>query len=318
MKRFSLIALALLLSVGVAMADKEKFDGSIPDASEGLLDCSNAFLIDCGGSHAYNNGNGTDVVASYNCVSWSLNGPEVVYEFTLTEDLYVTIDLTFSLKDLALLLLEDCDETLCLSYSDNYGDGVAEQIALDLAAATYIIVVEGWMDDDIDDYTLTVTCSAPPEPPVNDQCDGAILIERCTTGLIEGDLAEAVDDYNPGEYPESCTGFSAHGKDVTYELNLLAGDIVHLSYADAAGASFDESLYIVTDCSDPENTCVIGSDAGEPEVIDWTCDADGTYYVICDAWGTDTGGAFTLDYDIECPVTPTDESTWSTVKGMFY
>jgi len=321
MKHIVLVALVLLLAAGTAVADKEKLNGPPATATEGLLDCSNAIAIACGGSHADDTSLYPSVVSSYNMPGWSLNGPEVVYELTIASPEQVTLDLVFpTAGDLALLLLSECDENTVMAYSDAYGDGAPEQIVEDLAAGTYIVVVEGWYADDMGPYELTVTCEAPPEPPVNDLCEGAIVIERCTSGLIEGDMTNGHDDYDPDDGPEeSCTGFYAQGNDVVYVMELLAGDIVHLSFAEVVLYDFDESLYIITDCADANGSCVIGEDTGgESEDIDWTCDADGTYYVICDAWSSSSpGGPFTLTYDIECPVTPTEPTTWGKVKSMF-
>jgi hypothetical protein len=316
MKQVLLLTLVVFLAAGTAMADKEKLNGPPAGAAEGLLDCTNAHAIACGGSHSDDTSTYPSVVSDYSSPSWALNGPEVVYELTIDVDINVTLDLTFpTAGDLALLLLSECDETMVMEYSDAYGDGVAEQISTSLTAGTYIVVVEGWYADDMGAYTLDVTCEAPPEPPVNDTCDGAIVIERCTSGVIEGDMTGGNDDYSPGVYPESCTGFSAAGNDVVYVMDLLAGDEVFLSFSYVD--YFDESLYIVTDCADPAGTCVIGEDSGHPEEISWTCTADGTYYVICDAWSSGTGGAFTLTYDITCPVVPAEETTWGVLKSKF-
>jgi hypothetical protein len=316
MKKLLIVAVVLLLASGTAVAEKEKLNGPPASATEGLLDCTNAIPIACGGSHSDDTSLYPSVVSSYNSPGWSLNGPEVVYELTVGSLQQVTLDLTFpTAGDLALLVLSACDETTVMDYSDAYGDGVAEQIVIDLLAGTYIVVVEGWYADDMGAYTLTVGCEAAPEPPVNDLCDGAIAIERCTSGIIEGDLTLAHDDYTPSGTLPSCTGYGAAGKDVVYVMDLLVGDEVYLSLEYVT--YFDESIYIITDCADPNGSCVIGEDGGSPEEIFWTCDADGTYYVICDAWSSGSGGEFTLTYDITCPVTPNEETSWGKVKSMF-
>ena len=165
-------------------------------------------------------------------------------------------------------------------------------------------------------YILFVTCETPQEPPVNNTCDGAIAIERCTEGTIEGDLTWATGDYSPGTYPTSCTGFDATGNDVTYSMNLMAGDKVSLIY----DGDYDESIYIVTDCSDTAGSCVIGADASaiDPEAIsEWVVPADGTYYLIADAYGTGNGGPFTIIYTIVCSATPAENDTWGSLKSLF-
>ncbi|MFH1143773.1 MAG: hypothetical protein V1774_04445 [Candidatus Eisenbacteria bacterium] len=316
MKRVLLAALVLLLATGTAMADKEKLNGPPSHPTDGLLDCTGAHAIACGGSHSDDTTLYPSAVSDYNMPSWTLDGPEVVYELTIAADTYLTLDLTFpTAGDLALLLLASCDENTVIDYSDAYGDGAPEQIAMEVTAGTYIVVVEGWYADDYGPYTLTVSCEAPPEPPVNDQCAGAIEIVRCSSGVVEGDLTLAVDDYTPSGALPSCTGYSALGKDIVYVMDLQVGDEVSMSMAPLV--YFDAALYLISDCADPNGTCKAGSDSGNPEAISWICDAAGTYYLICDAWSSGTGGPFTLTYSIECPPVPDDVESWGTIKSIY-
>jgi hypothetical protein len=133
-----------------------------------------------------------------------------------------------------------------------------------------------------------------PQPPVNDTCAGAIVMERCGSGQFTGSLAAGVNDYSP---TNSCTGYAANGKDVVYAASLVAGDILHLVYTTPA---YDGSLYVLTDCADMAS-CVIGEDDPEPETIDWTATSTGTFYIIADAYTTNGGSDFTLDWSITCP-----------------
>jgi len=202
--------------------------------------------------------------------------------------------------DTKLYLFGAC-VTAYLAYNDDGGPGYYSLI-------TYTVATPGWYNIEVipysasysGNYIMFLTCQIPEPPPVNDTCAGAIAIERCTSGVIEGDLTWANNDYTPGVYPSSCTGYGALGKDVVYVVDLLAGDVIDLVYS-YVGTSFDESLYIITDCADPAGTCVAGADAGHPEDIIWTCTADGTYYIICDNYSASGGGPFTLTYNVICP-----------------
>lgn len=137
-------------------------------------------------------------------------------------------------------------------------------------------------------------CPQPPPPPENDLCSGAIPIERCSSGTISGDLTWAHNDYSP---TNNCTGYSANSKDVTYMLDVVAGDVVHIVYTTP---SYDGSIYILSDCSNMAS-CVIGEDDPEPETFTWNVTTSGIYYLIADGYSTDAGGPFTIDYTWTCP-----------------
>lgn len=192
------------------------------------------------------------------------------------------------------LFAADC--TTQLAYNDDGGPGYYSLITYTAATAgMYNIKVTPYSTSYSGNYILFVTCSEPSPPPVNDTCAGAIEL-TCGQGVVAGDLTWANNDYNL--VSPSCTGYTTAGRDVAYVMNLLAGDNVHLFYA----GGYDEALYIVTDCADVQNTCLIGRDAtvATGETIDWVAPADGTYYVICDAYGTNVGNDFTMDYVITC------------------
>src|SRR2546426_6181626 len=72
-------------------------------------------------------------------------------------------------------------------------------------------------------YQANLSCVAPPSPPANDRCDGAILLPYGTINL-SGTTRFATDDYDlcPGipVCPASCTHFNSPGKDVVYRLDV--------------------------------------------------------------------------------------------------
>ncbi len=143
--------------------------------------------------------------------------------------------------------------------------------------------------DSMDNRTHMV---APP----NDQCDGAIDVTAGFSGTAS--TAEALNDYDPGS--GGCTGFQAAGPDIAYYVDLPANFRVRVSMN--PDPYFDASLYIVTDCSDPVGTCVIGSDAGNPEEISYCSETGGRYYIICDGYAAGCWGEFWLDVVVEpCP-----------------
>jgi hypothetical protein len=138
-----------------------------------------------------------------------------------------------------------------------------------------------------------------PQPPANNTCDGAIVMERCSSGSLTGDTTPYSNNYDPGS--GGCTdGYPEVGNDATYVIDFQAGDIVDMTYTQL---NLDGAFYVVTDCSNVPGTCVVGADAtvtGQPETIHWTVATTGTYYLILDSY-TSGGGPWTLDYSFACP-----------------
>jgi len=286
-----LIAVSLVFVAATAFADEKPVEKP-KFITRGLLDCTNAIVVDCGAVV-----NGTNVgaptnVAYYSCTSWNESGGEVVYEITLAgPDCYVvTATLSNMACDLDIFLLASCDEGDCIDY------GGVSVVSPCLEPGTYYIVVDGYNGAECS-YTLTVdcvVCECPGEPPVNDTCDGAIEVFDGT--FIAADLSNAVGDYDPGS--GGCTGYSEVGKDLTYVINLGAYEEVT---ATMVPTGFDAALYIVTDCGDVVNTCLVGCDnccTGATEEVVYCSEAGGTYYIICDAYGSGNGGPFTLDVSV--------------------
>jgi hypothetical protein len=213
--------------------------------------------------------------------------------------------------------------TEMLDGDDDGGPGYYSLLTVCLGPGDYSAKVRGFGDSATGPYKLfmnCVPCDAPPDPPENDTCGGAeqfgYYIERCTSGTLSGTTEVAINDYST-EYG-GCTGWSANGRDVVYYLDLEAGDTAHFIYTQL---SADTSFYLITDCSDPNGSCVAGADGtyfAEPEEFTYVVTETGRYYLILDAYSTDTGGQWTMTYDITCPEpTPTQDTTWGQIKSMY-
>jgi hypothetical protein len=204
------------------------------------------------------------------------------------------------------IFADDC--TTQLAYDDDSGSGYYSLCHYDVTTSGYYnIKVIPYGSTNVGYYYLYVTCPPAPTPPPNDTCDGAIPLERCTQGSLIGYLDLGHNDYTPGIYPSSCTGYGALGIDLVYMADLEVGDVIFCSMSTAApGPSFDAALYMITDCANPSTTCVIGDDSGDPEEWTYTVTTAGRYYIIADCYSSSTTtGGFTLTWDITCPVTPT-------------
>jgi len=199
---------------------------------------------------------------------------------------------------------DDC--TTQLAYDDDSGPGTYSLISGFIAPYTgaYHLMVRAYGDYYTGCYMAFVDCNIPPPPPDNDTCEGAeatgYFFARCTAGSTYGNTDDAADNYSP---TNNCTGYSAYGNDVVYYMDLEAGDTVAFTYTQLV---WDASIYILTDCGNM-NSCVAGADgtvSGEPEVLSYSVPTTGRYYLVLDAWSTDQGGDWTLDYLITCPTPP--------------
>jgi hypothetical protein len=196
-----------------------------------------------------------------------------------------------------------------VGYDDDGGPGTYSLITLANApAGTYYGQIYGYSTH-VGTYKALVTCEAPPE---NDTCAGAFEIP-CGTFDLAGTTVGAVNDYSP--LYGGCTGYTAAGPDLVYTFTILAGTVFTATYTSTADGSF----YIITDCSDPANSCVVGADGtftGEPETIDsFEFTAPGTYYLILDSYGA--AGDWTLTGDLHCPVVPTQPTSWGSIKNVY-
>ncbi len=204
------------------------------------------------------------------------------------------------------LLADDC--ATVVAYNDDGGEGLYSMFQVDLAAGTYFVVINEYGNNGvIGAYVLDIVeCPAPPE---NDTCDGAIvLLDGPNTDEV--DLCMAMGDYSPGEYGASCTGYHANGADVVYMVELAPGGSIDA----CINGSCDLALYLITDCADPQGSCVVGDDSGNPECIMYTSEFGGVYYLIADTYSSCC--VITVDAQVNNPVS-TDATDWSTIKALY-
>lgn len=196
------------------------------------------------------------------------------------------------------LYASDC--VTLLASNDDGGPGYYSLIASFPVPYTgvYYLKVRGYASSTTGPYRFYVNQDIGGLPLENDLCSGAIELQRCTSGSLEGDTSTANDDYDPGIPGPSCTGYTASGRDVVYFINAMAGDVFDLTYRQL---NTDTSFYIVTDCSDVSGSCVAGADETvppDPEVIRYTVPTSGVYYIVLDSYSHASGGLWTLDYSI--------------------
>jgi len=176
MKRIAMSLAALALAASAASADKvsENLPGEF---GEGVLDCSSAVLLTCGGAGSGTNGPG-GTVALYGCTTLDYDGiSEFVYEICVGGPGDLTVDMTYahsSYNDLDLFVLGSCDPSDCLDF-DAATSGFETVTIPGAGAGTYYAVVDGWAGRaDGTPHDLTVRCSAPCNTPVEETTWGAV------------------------------------------------------------------------------------------------------------------------------------------------
>jgi len=309
-------SVVLLLTVAVAFAhtpeEKKKLADAGPIVPSGLraLDCSGAISIDCDVIYFANNSGVPNNVEYYCGLGWPETGGEIVFVFDVTEHSTVTCSLAGNF-DHDVFLLASCNEDDCLAYGD------VKLTSPVLSPGTYYVVVDGY-NGASGGFVLFQSCEPAPPGPENDLCEGAIdlceeAVERDGSFNLEYSTLGAYDDYDNGA---TCTGYWAYGGDLVYTVCLEPGGSLEVTQT----GNYDMSLYLITDCADPEGSCVAGSDeccTGADEYIHYTSTDGGTYYLIVDGYSNEGTGTIYGSVTGCCGTTATKSDSWSGVKKKF-
>lgn len=167
------------------------------------------------------------------------------------------------------------------------------------------------------DEVSIVADETPPPVPENDTCAGAFpnhLIPRGPFTMLGSNLL-ATHHYalSPSG---SCTGFAHTGKDLAYVVDMNSGDTISATMETAG--DWDDTLFLVTDCANPQGTCVAGANSlPDGSTITYTHTAFGTgrYYLIASGYGT-ASGAFTLRGELGPPAS-IEATTWGRIKAAY-
>ncbi len=153
----------------------------------------------------------------------------------------------------------------------------------------------------------------PPPPPEGDVCETALPIPSGDFS-IDGSNVGFANDY-PLVYTDSCTGYSASGLDVVYYTNLEVDDVFTVTM-DTVG-DWDDSIYLITDCADPQYSCVAGDDAyPDMSTFTYTATVAGTYYLIVSAYSSGVG-EYTIFGFNGGSTTPVETASWGSIKALY-
>ncbi len=198
----------------------------------------------------------------------------------------------------------DCSTVL--AYNDQ---GVSDYsyLFVNLNPGTYYVLVNEYYGDEIGAYVLSIIV-----PVANNTCDGAINLDGQQQFVVDTCVGYS-DTYHPSS--GTCTYHNAtHGVDATYFVDLPTNGQIDV----CIDGDIQVILYLVTDCSDIEGSCVAGSQDNNPACLSYS-GGSGRYYLIVDSYsdghdGTTSCTEITVTVD---NLVPTDDTSFSTIKSLF-
>ena len=218
--------------------------------------------------------------------------------------------------DLVDTYIELYDDTCAmLTYDDDGGPGAYSLISAYTLpyTGTYFLNIRGYSSS-TGSYLCIGSLGVAPTPPDNDTCAMAIANGYFITPgpfSLAGDNTLANADYPLTT--STCTGYTATGRDVVWVVDMEEGQQLTVTM----NAVYDDSIYLIYDCSDPTGSCVAGDDAyPSGSTFSYTHTGPATrYYLIASAYASGTG-TFTIDGDLTGSIA-VESSTWGVVKALY-
>jgi hypothetical protein len=168
---------------------------------------------------------------------------------------------------------------------------------------TILIGVDGAAAGEEGAFELTVTEFSAP---ANNDCTSAEpLTISGGTVTVSGSTMASSDTIN---LPiTSCTGDDTEGGDVFYTVGLTAGQDYKVTVAPESG--YDPAVYVVTDCANPNTSCIVGKDdatSGSDEIVTFKPTTSGPHIIVVDSnfARTDAMGQGTFELTIDEVVLP--------------
>jgi hypothetical protein len=225
------------------------------------------------------------------CTNYPAAGPDRVYRVGLQAGDQLQLDVTPGGQwDSSVYMVSNCSDITgsCVQGSDVLGAGGAEALSpVVQQAGNYFVVVDGY-------GTANGAGSITARIARGDTCADVYRVPAAG-GTFMGTTAGYAADVGTTVTTGSCTGWAQVGADAIYAVTLAAGQRLVASL----NASWDGALYLVSNCSQAASTCVAGQDNGNPEDLDFTAAAAGTYFLVVDSWraGATYVGNYTLSID---------------------
>jgi len=226
---------------------------------------------------------------------------------TAGQTLHIHTILDDGLDDSVIYLFAD-DCTTQLDYGDDSIGLESAMIYSFATAGTYYVLVEGYSEDEVGEYSLAVEAIAALGP-VADTCAEAISLPSGEFQLA-GSTVGLVDDYNVDSY------YGDGGPDAAYGFSLPPAASFGC-LPDILGADF--ILFLVTDCTDMDESYLVVED-GDPEQLSYrnTTEATQIIYLIVDGYDEAEAGGFVFSCTNEgSGLVNSQTSSWGGLKAMY-
>ena len=241
---------------------------------------------------------------STGCTKKDTEGPDMFYAADLKAGQAYKIKLTPATGyDAALYVLSSCASTACEAGVDTAYSGSAESLTfIPKATKTYYIAVDtnyaasstyaaGKFTLDVEEYN----------PPKGDSCAKPIpLTFSGKTATASGDTSTFSSSV--ALTSSSCTTYSSPGNDAFYSVTLTGGKAYKVTLTPAS--TFDSMLYVFTNCSNVESSCVGGHDnigSGNVESVKVNPSTTTTYFIGVDSYSSSQKGKFTIKVEETAP-----------------
>ena len=229
---------------------------------------------------------------SSGCTGFRSNAADRVYEVQLQagDQLQLSLAPTPS-YDPSVYLVSDCTDinASCVAGSDK-PSGVTETLnPVVQQTATYYLIVDGFLTSGSGSGEVTA------EIVHGDTCADAYRVPKGSS-QFNGTTTAYNADYGISASAGSCTSWSQAGPDAVYKIELEDNETLTANLS----ATWDSSLYLITDCAQSDTSCVAGEDNGNPETITYqnTSGQAATYYLMVDSFSASRSGDYTLDVTI--------------------
>lgn len=268
---------------------------------------------------------------STNCSGTSAPGVDARLEIAGAVGEIVTVTMTPSGSGNAIVYaLDSCSETAtCLAGANTTTSG-AETLQFALTSTDPVIVVADFSSSFTDsDFTVDVSVQgAECIPNAFVDCDQGVIttcdslgLERtytCNSGICNGAVCEnpngevcaeaiviedsvsliglSVPSTKSQNVTSTCGIGRSPGPERVYEIRGEAGEVLRASM----NSSSDAALYLLETCGEA-NSCLVGDDSGNPEVITHTFTADGSVFLYADYWIDNPTNGYDLEILIGQP-----------------